>query len=394
MSFIKNKICDGLLGDFDDLKGVADDMLNRDLSIQTDLGSALSDLSGSFGNVGDVVGAMGQFQLDLELEVPDLTSVAGDIVSMINDCSSLNPSPLNLYGKIDFNGVFDSLLSGLSPILDIAKGIFDYKFQLEINFNMPGLIAEMDGILNCLSSTCSVVNGDIIDEVDNRINGLETSLGQFNLKVDGSLDTDKLYDSVGLSSEEKEIINVSVDLVASAKASFDNNVAQGRDTLAGRVVTEQNEIYLHFNEPTFEYNDTLYDVLDFDRENQSGYITYWNNLRYPSTLTNKVGLLDVSITIIDTSINEVSDPEIECYAVFNVTVTIKIGNKSYTGDGSYARGASVCGNLCGNYETTGFTFCDEQDMEYNKKYMSDAVKQSINNTLRLFKTSDITNQLS
>lgn len=357
-------------------------------------------VGGLFSDAGDLINAsqdlVGSLQLpDFNLdEIDDFMEKClsaktnfGPAMNAVNDAIKNFTSPLR-----------DSLslLAESFPEFDVCIKMRSLDDTIKDKFNMPNIREELAGFLNCLHSICKIDDqGNVIPEFEDKItantDNLLNTYGNMNINpVTGKLDKEAIYNEVGLDSTQKGLMAVSgeaVDIVSDKCDLFEKDAKQ---VSKGKDVTPSNTyIYTHYNIPEISSTCTFYNSFDSGIKYKDSLLAYWNTLKLPDEKIKKIGMLDITIEIIETSLEEYLHEEIDCFSSYKSKVRITIGGLSHESDMcEFVEGRYIYKQI-GYYPLHGFTECTENDLDRIKKLFSSVIMKSIKNAMVQFTKTEI-----
>ena len=276
--------------------------------------------------------------------IHDLSSITS-IVLFLERCVYLKDHPLinNAYkmaqqlldeyqamGNDYIQDYIDLIPSNVLNTFDIGNKLLGYKDKLN-KYKISEKQADANNILICMNAICKLDESDnVIPEVQSYINTktalLESLQTQMRFTSDGSIDLNRIYTNAGINTDEKLIMNNTIDAVEHVKETFTESqknleAATNGDTLP----YPSTSLYTHYNTPTFFSSSALFDTIDPSNMYSSDYLDTWESIQLPTGTTTKQGTLDVKIEIDECEITETPEPNINCFSTYNATVKIIIG---------------------------------------------------------------------
>lgn len=360
-SSVKSIICSKLESELDrtlkSLEGIRSSMVD-DIEDIEDLLSAPGKL---FRTLGDSMSDVNDMLQGLDNVVPDLTSInsISSVILFLERCLFLKDHPVlsNAYKMAqqlldEYLAMADEYIQQYSDYMDnyfptninifnISDRLSSYKDKLN-KYKITQKYSDAGGILLCMNSICKLDESDnIITEAQSYINTKQTSLDnlktQLRITDDGSLDVDGVLSNAGINTEEKLIMNNTLNAVEHTKETFKESQKNMEAATKGEDLPyPSTDLYTHYNEPTIYSTSLLFDQVDPTITYESDFLDTWSELQLPSGTTTKRGMVDVRIEIDECTITETPDPNVNCFSTYTSLVKIIIGfsDCSLSGDGS------------------------------------------------------------
>ena len=236
-------ITSGLCSGFDDKLG---SMMGNLDQIKSAMGSPMSMLKGELSKLeGGVASPVGDMEDGLEAvtsaatdSIPSIPDVS-DIEDILKDGSILQgnllsglQSPASL-----ISGFLDQAIGiigdAIGSVLDLLGDLLEAPAAFLINqinnllegFGLGSLLAELDGLFNCLDSVCGTdVSGDI-----DQVNGI---LDALNLDEVGKFDITKITDGMNIPTDVMKNVTSLADTIKEETAKSKEGLAEVGDTMS------------------------------------------------------------------------------------------------------------------------------------------------------------------
>lgn len=473
-SSVKSVICSKLESELDrilkSLDGVRTALVADIENIESLFNLPFKTLSNAMSDVNDMIQGLD----DVVPNIHDLSSI-NSIILFLERCVYLKEHPLisDVYKMAqqlldEYQGMADDYIQDQIDLIpgnilnafDLGNQLLGFKDKLE-RFKISQKQTDANNILICVNAICKLDEQDnpiqeVQDYIDTKVANLASLQNQMRYTSDGEIDLDKIFTNAGINTEEKLIMNNTINAVEHVKETF----IEAQENLKAAANEEtiphpSTNLYTHYNEPTFYSTSTLFDLVDPSIMYSEDYLETWNSLQLPVGTTTKKGTLDIKIEIDECTIVETPEPNINCFSVYTALVKIIIGfmdcslsgngtittvtqvnhgystgdviiisdatndilegnrtitvidNHEYTfistfngldnakasslyksAEGEYSIGMPVCGT-CGKYTKYGIGSASNEDLEYIRKHLSEAVKESIETTMGLFTATEV-----
>jgi hypothetical protein len=343
-SDVKSVICSKLESEFSrilkSLNGLKSALVSDIENIENLFNLPFKTLSDSMSDINNMINGLGSIVPDIY----DLSSL-NEILTFIERCTYLSTNPLlgdpysmakqllDEYKNIATDYIqdyIDLIPSNILNSFDLGNKLLSYKDKLE-KYKIFEKQDALNGILSCINAICKLDEQDNIiqsvqDYVTAQTAALSTIEGQLRITSDGQFDLDTVFDNAGINTEERLIMNNTMDSIEHVKETVNEAYENLKAASNGNTIPyPSTNIYTHFNTPTIYSSSTLFDQIDPSIMYSSDYLSTWSSLTLPSGTTTKQGTLDVKIEIDECSITETPDPNVNCFSTYTALVRIIIG---------------------------------------------------------------------
>ena len=239
----QKSLCNKVVSDYYTLVSPVKSAKSTINSKRSQLDSSLRQIR--FSTPANITGALGDLQDYVTSITPDLDAVdeLGDFISQCEYLSDIAPAS-TVNGTQ--NSIFDNINSFLGDLAssfpefgagELASGINDLLNGISIpgSQRLSDLLKKADKLLNCLSGLCAASDSSYTGQLSSISSDLQGLYDDLNIVDDplsdeyGNFNYDAFYNSIGLSSADKDIMNTVVTGIDSqksvAKTSVDDTVA-------------------------------------------------------------------------------------------------------------------------------------------------------------------------
>ncbi len=239
----RNMICNKLSDQFDVLIKPAQDAVAVVKSQINTVKATLNSMS--FSPEETIDSATTQLESDVKDAVPDPNDEdVQETIDFINECSYLNEDGLLQNPVALMKSATNSVIEGTSGLIgdladslpefnvgEILGGILDkftgFDLGLPGALNLGAILRAADEIINCIAGRCGPSYSDRVTAMTSDLQDLFNNLTVIDDPLDpayGEFDLGGIYDSVGLTLDEKVQMGKVTDAVQSAKTDSLNAV--------------------------------------------------------------------------------------------------------------------------------------------------------------------------
>lgn len=202
--------------------------------------SLLNDFEGQFSSTLEQIdGGISNLVSAAADSIPDPPNV-DNVMDMLSKCAGLQTaftsgSPGGIAD--DFSkSVGDSIGSAIGDAFDVLESLVEFPIvrvmdtvnEILSNLNVPNLIGELDGFLDCLDSLCGSDTSSKIDQINNLMSSMK-------LTTDGILDRSTLFSVAGISQTKiDDLVNIG-DSLTNVKSLAADNIESVSDALKSTV---------------------------------------------------------------------------------------------------------------------------------------------------------------
>ncbi len=240
----RNMICNKLSSQFDTLTRPAQDAV---AGVKAQVSAAKAALNAmSFSPEEIINSATAQLESDVKDAVPDPNDEdVQEVIDFINQCSYLQGDELLKNPVALMKSATNSVIEGTSGLIsDLASSLPEFnvgeilgsildKFSGFGDIKLPGalnlgaILRAADEIINCIAGRCGPSYSDRVTAMTSDLQDLFDNLTVIDDPLDpayGEFDLEGIYDSVGLTLDEKVQMGKVTDAVQSAKTDSLNAV--------------------------------------------------------------------------------------------------------------------------------------------------------------------------